>query len=139
MLAPFASLRRAGGGFDLRNTGATGTQIVAQVVFPASTPEPFAGMDIGFQESYQLLGESWSSAGPAQVATRSGALVLSRAANSVRGLVAFGTSLLSLVEPAFRRYCSGSVDPEIVPADRLQAFNSDESRPARPTAWRASC
>jgi hypothetical protein len=139
LLAPFLPLRRAGSGFDLQNAGLQGVRVAAAIALPDSTPEPFAGMNISFRESYQLLGDDWASAGPGQVAARAGGLVLSRAADTARPLVEFGTTLLSLVEPEFRRFCSGSVDPEIVPVDRLRDFDRSVYQDGKPTSWRAPC
>jgi hypothetical protein len=53
----------------------------------------------------------------------------------VPGLVTVGTALLSVIEPQFRHFCPGIVDPEIVPADRL-ARAVDE---APVTGWRVTC
>jgi hypothetical protein len=120
MLAPFWPLQHLGSGFDLHN---------------AATPEPFADIPMAFHERYTLLGDGWSSAGPGQVATRAGGLVLTRAAQALQPLVALGADVLMLIEPALRQFCPGLVNPEILPSDRLGPAARTES----PTLWRAAC
>jgi hypothetical protein len=139
LLAPFRALRGVSGGFDLRNAGLHRAELAAGVVWPDAVPEPFADLDISFRESYQLLGDNWSSAGPAQVATRSGGLLVPPGAQALRPLITLGASILSLVEPAWRHFCPGLVNPEIVPGDRLRDYDRDSGRSRQPTAWRAPC
>lgn len=135
MLAPFLPLQHLGSGFDLHNAGLHRAQLDVAIVLPAATPEPFAAIPMAFHERYTLLGDGWSSAGPGQVATRAGGLVLTRAAQALQPLVAFGAAALSLIEPALRQFCPGLVNPEILPSDRLGPANPTES----PSQWRAAC
>jgi len=135
MLAPFTPLQHLGGSFDLHNAGLHRAQLDLAIVLPAATPEPFADKPMAFHERYTLLGDGWSSAGPGQVATRAGGLVVTRAAQTLRPLVALGAAVLSLIEPAFRHFCPGLVNPEILPSDRLGPAARTES----PTMWRARC
>lgn len=135
MLAPFLPLQRLGSGFDLHNAGLHRAQLDVAIVLPASTPQPFADIPMTFQERYTLLGDGWSSAGPGQVATRAGGLVLTRAVQAAQPLISLGKAALSLIEPAFNQFCPGLVNPEIVPSDRLAPAAGTQS----PTLWRATC
>jgi hypothetical protein len=135
MLAPFWPLQHLGSGFDLHNAGLHRAQLDVAIVLPAATPEPFADIPMAFHERYTLLGDGWSSAGPGQVATRAGGLVLTRAAQALQPLVALGADVLMLIEPALRQFCPGLVNPEILPSDRLGPAARTES----PTLWRAAC
>jgi len=135
LLAPFMPLQHLGSAFDLHNTGLQRAQLDVAIVLPAATPAPFADIPIAFQEYYTLLGDGWSSAGPGQVAARAGGLVLTRTMSVVQPIVALGAAALSLIEPAFRHFCPGLVNPEILPSDRL----GPAARPESPTLWRVTC
>ncbi len=135
MLAPFLPLQHLGSGFDLHNAGLHSAQLDVAIVLPASTPAPFADIPMAFHERYTLLGDGWSSAGPGQVATRTGGLVLARAVQAAQPLITLGKAALSLIEPAFNHFCPGLVNPEIVPTDRVVPAAGTES----PTLWRARC
>jgi hypothetical protein len=135
LLAPLAPARWLGSGFDLHDDGLRHLALEARVSTPDSAPEPFAGLSFPLTASYVLLGDGWGSAGPGQVASRAGGLLITHLAQSLRGLTTIGTSLLSLVEPAMRDFCPGRIDPEVLPADRLGP--RDASAPI--TGWRPQC
>jgi hypothetical protein len=135
LLAPFVLARSAGSAFDLRTRAFQRLRLNVTVSRPTELPDPFAGIPVTLSAQYALLGDGWSGAGPEQVAQRSGALVITRAASSLRPLISLGAGLLSLVEPAFRQFCPGIVDPEQLPADRL-----GRGAVAGPvTTWRLRC
>jgi hypothetical protein len=119
LLAPFRVGAIVQPGFDLRAPLMYRGDLVVALSRPAQLPEPFDEIPIELQEHFALLGDNWASAGPGQVAGRAGSLVITRALRPLHSLTALGTRLLSIVEPAFREFCPGQVDPERVPADRL--------------------
>jgi hypothetical protein len=134
-LAPF---RLAGSSsFDLRDDALHGADLKVTVASPATLPDPFAGLQIALSSHYELVGDPWASFGPAQVAARTTGLMLTRSAAALRPLLSFGKDLLALIEPAFRDFCPGLVDPEQVPSDRLGAPASVDD--SEPTAWRPAC
>jgi hypothetical protein len=90
---------------------------------------------LSLEEQHVLAADGWGAAGPAQVASRVASLVPSSLLARVPGLVAVGTTLLSVIEPQFRHFCPGYVDPEVVPVDRLSRAADDT--PA--ISWRAAC
>lgn len=137
LLAPFKTVARLAPGFDLRDTTLYREQLTVAVSLPAGLPEPFAGIPIELHGSYTVLGDDWASGGPAQVARRAGSLVITHAAQSFHGLTALATGLLAIVEPAFRQFCPGTIDPERVPADRLRVATDHDTRPM--TSWAPSC
>lgn len=136
LLAPFRVAARLAPGFDLRDVTLYREELSVAVSRPAELPEPFAGIPLELRGSYVLLGDNWASGAPGQVARRTGSLVLTHAAQSLHGLIALGTGLLSIIEPAFRHFCPGSVDPERVPADRLSHV-IERDTPA--TSWTPPC
>jgi hypothetical protein len=119
LLAPFRAAAIVQPGFDLRAPLMYRGDLVAALSRPAQLPEPFDAIPIELREHYALLGDNWASSGPGQVADRAGALVTTRALRPLHALTGLGTKLLSIVEPAFREFCPGQVDPERVPSDRL--------------------
>ena len=137
LLAPFAIASRLNSGFDLRDGALYHADLRVAVLQPPGLPEPFAAIPMELSGSYTLLGDAWSSVGPEQVARRSGGLLVTRAAQPLRPLMALGAAILSIVEPAFRQFCPGVVDPERVPADRLGTTANGDSGPV--TRWATSC
>ena len=137
LLTPFRLAAGLGSGFDIHDGAFHRADVAVAVSRPAELPEPFAGIPVTLSSTYLLLGDDWASSGPAQVARRAGGLVITRAARSMRALTALGTRLLSIVEPAFREFCPGIVDPERVPADRLSLSPDEDGRP--PTRWVPTC
>lgn len=75
----------------------------------------------------QMLGDDWSSAGPAETARRASALVPTSPLRRVRPVLAPLAWALSLLEPALRELCLAPVDPELVPLDRLGPPGSDDA------------
>lgn len=119
LLAPFRAAAIVQPGFELRAPLMYRGELVVALSRPAQLPQPFDVIPIELREHYALLGDNWASSGPAQVASRAGGLVITRALHPLHALTALGTGLLSIVEPAFRDFCPGQVDPERVPSDRL--------------------
>jgi hypothetical protein len=119
----------------LRADGLIHANASLEVATPGTLPEPFGGLRLTLQEQYALAADGWGAAGPAQVASRVQALVPSSLVARVPGLVEVGTTLLSLLEPQFRHFCPGYVNPEIVPADRL--VRGSDGLPV--TSWRSPC
>ena len=139
LLAPFKPLRLFGGGFDLANAGQHQAELAAAVVWPDAVPEPFAGLNLSFDEHYELLGEPWGGAGPSQVARRVSGLLVPPGAQALRPLLGLAAAALSVVEPAWRHFCIGAVNPEIVPDDRLRTSAAELSSVGTRTRWRAPC
>jgi hypothetical protein len=137
LLAPFQLTGRATAGFDLRDHTLHRAELSVTVSRPAELPQPFGELPVAFSSTYVLLGDDWASSGPEQVAGRAGGLLLTHSLRSLRSLTRLGTGLLSLIEPAFREFCPGLVNPELVPADRLATRGVGDSSP--PTLWRARC
>lgn len=121
LLAPFRATAFVQPGFDLRAPLLYRSSLRVALSRPAQLPAPFDEIPIELQEHYALLGDDWASSGPGQVADRAGGLVITRSLRSLHALTALGARALSVVEPAFRDFCPGQVDPERVPADRLGA------------------
>lgn len=139
LLAPFRPLQLAGGHFDLAAGVQHRAEFSAAVAWPEAAPEPFASMVLTFNEHYELQGEQWAGAGPSQVASRVSGLLVPPGTQSLRPLMGLATGALSLVEPAWRHFCPGLVDPEIVPGDRLRPFRPGAFAGNPRTAWRAPC
>jgi hypothetical protein len=137
LLAPFAPAVRLRSGFDLHGGDLHRADLRVAVSRPPAVPEPFRDIPVELSASYALLGGGWASSGPAQVASRAGGLVITHAAQSLQPLMSLGSGLLSIVEPAFRHFCPGLVDPEQIPADRLGAALDADAGPA--SRWVAAC
>ncbi|MDE2220574.1 MAG: hypothetical protein KGJ52_09380 [Gammaproteobacteria bacterium] len=137
LLAPFNAAAFVQPGFDLRAPVLNRSDFAVALSRPNPMPQPFDGISLALQERYALMGEDWASSGPGQVAARSGGLVITRAFSPNSALIGLGTRLLSIVEPAFREFCPGQVDPERVPADRLgQGMDHDS---ASIGSWSPAC
>lgn len=134
-LAPFRFLGSSN--FDLRDHGLHAAALKVTVTSPADLPDPFAGLKFDLRSRYEVLGDDWASPGPAQVARRASGLMVPPAASALRPLLSVGKELLALVEPAFRDFCPGLVDPEQVPADRLGPPTGDDG--LQTTGWRPQC
>ncbi len=137
LLAPFRVVAMAQPGFDLRAPQMYRGDLSVALSRPANLPEPFDGVPVELHEHYALLGDNWASAGPGQVADRAGGLVITRALRPLHALTKLGTRLLSLLEPAFRDFCPGQVDPERIPADRLGAGIDHDGGPT--SGWSPAC
>lgn len=134
-LRPLAALGGSASSGGLRAGGLVQATVSLEVATPAELPEPFGGLGLTLREQHVLAADGWGAAGPAQVVARVQPLVPSSLLARVPGLASVGTALLSLIEPQFRHFCPGLVDPEIVPADRLGRGSADEP----PTDWRPRC
>jgi len=121
LLAPFRAVAIVQSGFNLRGPLMSRGNLAVALSRPEQLPEPFDEIPIELQEHYALLGDNWASSGPGQVADRAGGLVITRALRPLHTLTAMGTKLLSILEPSFRDFCPGQVDPERIPVDRLGA------------------
>jgi hypothetical protein len=119
LLLPFRPLQSLGSGFDLDGAGLRNAQLTVHVQGPDSLPEPFAGLALDLSEHHSVLADGWGASGVAQAASRSGGLVPTQFLAPAKPVLAFGTLLLSVLEPAMRQLCLGQVNPEVVPADRL--------------------
>lgn len=137
LLAPFRVVAFVQPGFDLRAPLMYRGDLVVALSRPAQLPEPFDEIPIKLREHYALLGDRWASSGPGQVADRAGGLVVTRALRPLHALTALGTRLLSIVEPAFRDFCPGRVDPERIPADRVGEGIDHDSGPI--SRWSPAC
>ena len=137
LLAPFRLTARAGAGFDLRAADLQRASLRVAVSRPEGLPQPFDEIPVELSADYALLGDAWMSADPQQAARRAGALTAGPALQPAAGLLALGRGLLSIIEPAFREFCPGTIDPERVPADRLTTDTT--SSDAAVTDWRAPC
>lgn len=137
LLAPFRLARAIGGGFDLREPLMYTSNMRVALSRPAQLPDPFAQTPIEFNERYVLPGGDWASSGPAQVESRAGGLVPTRATAPLRPLLKLTTTLLSVLEPSLRDLCLGQVDPERVPDDRLEAGTDPDAAPI--TRWAPTC
>lgn len=117
LLAPY---RLAGQGEG--PVGARGS-IVAHVHLPTTTagamPPPFDGLDLALDAIYALPIDDWSASGPVQAEQRSGLLVPTARLPALRAIARALAAPLALLEPAFRDFCPGHIDAEVVPADRL--------------------
>jgi hypothetical protein len=82
---------------------------------------------LALQARAQVLGDDWSSAGPAETVRRTSALVPTSPLRRVRPVLAPLAWALSLLEPALRDLCLAPVDPELVPLDRLGPPGSDDA------------
>ena len=135
-LRPLQALGSGGAaGADLQADGLVRARASLEVATPGSVPGPYAGLSLVLEEQHALVADGWGAAGPAQVASRVSSLVPSSLLARVPGLVTLGTALLSVIEPQFRHFCPGYIDPEIVPADRLS--RAVDELPASP--WRFAC
>jgi hypothetical protein len=143
LLLPFRPLQALGSGFDLDANGLRRAQLTVHVQGPDSLPDPFGGQALDLSEHYSLLADGWGASGVAQAATRSGGLMPTQVFAQARPLLAVGTLLLSVLEPAIRQLCLGQVNPEVVPADRLGTGtgtgNGNGSAGAPVTTWVAPC
>jgi hypothetical protein len=82
---------------------------------------------LALQARAHVLGDDWSSAGPAETARRASALVPTSPLRRVRPVFAPLAWALSLLEPALRDLCLAPLDPELVPLDRLGPPGSDDA------------
>jgi hypothetical protein len=137
LLAPFRAVALVQSGFDLRTPLLYRGDLAVTLSRPTELPQPFDEIPIELREHYALLGDDWASSGPGQVAERAGGLVVTRSLRSLHALTALGTQLLSIIEPAFRDFCPGQVDPERVPSDRLGTGIDHDSGPV--SRWSPSC
>ena len=137
LLAPFRAVARLVPGFDLRDTTLYREELTVGVSRPAELPEPFDGIPIELHGSYALVGDDWASSGPGQVTRRARSLVITSAARPLHSLTSLVNGVLSVIEPAFRHFCLGLIDPERVPADRLRSAVGRDTQPV--TSWAPSC
>jgi hypothetical protein len=139
LLLPLRPLQVLGSGSaagaDLQANGLVHARASLEVATPGNAPEPYAGLGLVLEEQHVLVADGWGAAGPAQVVTRVSSLVPSSLLARVPGLVTVGTTLLSAIEPQFRHFCPGYIDPEVVPADRLSRAVNE--LPA--SSWRIAC
>jgi hypothetical protein len=135
LLAPFLWMRTSG--FDLRDHALHSAELNVAVTNLGTMPQPFSDLPVTLSSRYVLLGDGWDSSGPAQVSGRAGGLLITDAVPVLRPLLSLGKNLLAIVEPAFRDFCPGIVDPEQVPADRLGPQATPDARPSR--EWAPQC
>lgn len=88
-----------------------------------AAPAPFDGGGLVLRATYVLPVDDWSASGPAQVIERVRPLVPTARLALLRDLARSLAAPLALVEPAFRSFCPGHIDPEIVPEDRLRPLD----------------
>lgn len=108
-----------GGEFDLRDDGYLTGVVGIRSAGRDGLPPPFDSLELRFEQSYALLTNAWSAAGPSQVGRRSSGLVPAHALSSLTTTWRALSAPLSLVEPSLRQLCPGIVEPERVPDDRL--------------------
>jgi hypothetical protein len=107
------------GGFDPGRRGWTGSRVEVRPRPMPFLPYPLQSVELRLQGSMVLLNDGWSAAGPAQVSLRAGALVPTRALDSLQAVIRPLLLPLSLIEPSFAQFCPGLLDPDGVPEDRL--------------------
>ena len=117
----------SGARFDLERRGFVAADVQVRVAeVPSLAQVRPSSRPLTLRAHARVLGQDWSSAGPAEVATRSAALVPTRPLRRLRPVLAPLTWALSLLEPALRQLCLAPVDPELVPLDRLGPPGSDD-------------
>ncbi len=128
-----APLRAVGGflgsGFDLsmeRQATAT-VEVVAEPI--ARLPEPMASLRLSWSERLSLLGDSWASSGPAEVASRTAGLAPTNLLRTPGIWLKPFLLPLSLIEPAVNRLCLGLIEPDVVPRDRLAGGLATAAQP----------
>ena len=115
-----------GGRFDVERRGFFAADVDVRV---ADVPSLAAlrGRPLTLRAHARVLGQDWSSTGPAETADRAAALVPTRPLRRVRPAIAPLAWALSLLEPALRGLCLAPLDPELVPLDRLGPPGSDDA------------
>lgn len=109
-----------GGGFDLDERGFRTGTVSAQISPNPHLPSPFTDLRLQFDQRYALLTDAWNAANPRHVARRAGGLVPTRALTSMSGLWQSLLAPVSLLEPSLRQLCLGVIEPDRIPADRLE-------------------
>ena len=92
-------------------------------------PAPFDQLALQLVEHSAVLGDSWQSGGPDQVAQRTAGLVPTSLLASQAVWLKPVLLPLTLIEPAVSRLCLGLIEPEWVPVDRLEGGVRGMSQP----------
>ncbi|MEP7312418.1 MAG: hypothetical protein ABI859_07535 [Pseudomonadota bacterium] len=108
-----------GESFDLTSKGLHVSRVTVDVLPVSHLPAPFDSLQLQFVESSALLGDAWNSGSPAQVAQRVSGLVPTHLLARQSSLLQPLSAPIRLLEPAFAQLCLGLVEPDKVPADRL--------------------
>jgi hypothetical protein len=106
--------------FDVDQNGFHTAQVRVAVRDQPGMPAPLHALGIELHENAALLGDAWNASGPAHVRQRVSGLVATSLAAEARSMLRAADAPLVLIEPAVRRLCWGRIDPEAVPADRLE-------------------
>lgn len=108
-----------GGGFDLDGEGFRTGVISVETLGDNHLPAPFQGLQLRLEQPFALVADAWNAADPSHVARRTGGLVPGHVLSSLNGLWAGLTAPLSLLEPSLRQLCLGLLEPDRIPADRV--------------------
>lgn len=123
-----------GGRFDVNRRGYYSAAVRVRLAPFASEPAPLSTLALTLEERTTVLGDSWNSTGPQQVADRTRAFVPAAALRAVRPVLDAFRWALRLFEPALDQLCLGRIDPDLVPLDRLGEPGTGERG-----AWSAPC
>jgi hypothetical protein len=121
----------AGSGFDLSAQRFFHAQVDVQLPALAHLPEPWPQLSLQLKEPAALLTDTWSAAGPQQVARRAAAMVPSHLFAQPLSLVTPLLRVTSLFEPSLRQLCVGLIEPERVPEDRLSINTRHIAQPGQ--------
>ena len=122
------------GSFDLANNGLLNSRVELTVAAARGLPAPLDALELRVQAQTSLLANAWGAASTEQTAQRVAAL---HPASGVGTLLEYFRPVIwlaSALEPALRQLCVGTVNPDIVPQDRLSiAVGPDYG------SWRSAC
>lgn len=124
----------AGGRFDVNRRGYVSAEVAVRIAPLVSEAAPLSRLNLVLRERTTVLGDSWASSGPEQVAERAAAFVPTAPLRALRPVLGALRWALRLFEPAFDSLCLGRIDPELVPVDRLGAPGTGERG-----QWVAAC
>ena len=105
--------------FSLNQQGFHTATIRVHTSAIAGAPQPFDSLELDLAQSAAALTDTWNAAGSDMVVRRVSGLVPTRLLGESSDAVRAFRGVLSVVEPAFERFCPGRIDAEALPASRL--------------------
>ncbi|MCB1625888.1 MAG: hypothetical protein KDI32_14935 [Pseudomonadales bacterium] len=122
------------GRIDLANDGLISSEVQIAVAPVGSLPRPLDALALRLTSRTSLLANGWGANSTEQAARRIVAMHPTSGVGSLLEYLQPAIWLASVLEPALLHLCVGRVDPDIVPADRLQSARNAESG-----TWRPRC